>query len=189
MASLRASQFAGRLDWVTLISDRVKCTLVIAAKPKRDSKYINKDTNADEEPTMTQQGGVAQPPYPREPNVHSGGKQDPGPGIELPPYASRQTEGPGADKDKLLEERGGVPGHEAGPRDVSPEERAGYSDTDTAPKDIHGVGASTSTSGQDSGSRMSEAAHTKDRFDGGIADSTTNVDPDSPKMGTGDQGG
>jgi hypothetical protein len=160
--------------------------VVIAAKPNSDSKY----TNADEkEPRMTQQGGVAQPPYPREPNVHSGGQQDPGPGIETPPYSDRQTEGPGEDKDKLLEERGGVPGHEAGPRDVSQQERAGYSDTDTAPKDIHGVGASTSTSGEDIGSGMSEAAHTKDRFDGGIADSTTNVDPDSPKMRTGDQGG
>jgi hypothetical protein len=44
---------------------------------------------------MTQQGeGVAQPPYPREPNVHSGGEQDPGGDRELPPYAGRQTGGP-----------------------------------------------------------------------------------------------
>ena len=139
---------------------------------------------------MTQQGpGVAQPPYPREPNVHSGGKQEPGGDRELPPYEDRQKEGPGTDQDKLLEERGGVPGHEAGPRDISQEERAGYSDTDTAPKDPHGVGASTSTSGEELGSGMSEEAHTKDRFDGGIADSTSNVDPDSPPMRTGDQGG
>ena len=139
---------------------------------------------------MTQQGqGVAQPPYPREPNVHSGGEQDPGPGIETPPYSDRQKEGAGTDQDKLLQERGGVPGHEAGPRNISQEERQGYSDTDTAPKDIHGVGDTTSTSGEDYGRSMSEEAHTKDRFDGGIADSTTNVDPDSPKMRTGDQGG
>ena len=97
---------------------------------------------------MTQQGqGVAQPPYPREPNVHSGGKQEPGGDRDLPPYEDRQKEGPGTDKEQLLQERGGVPGHEAGPRDISQEESAGYSDTDTAPKDIHGVGASTSTSG------------------------------------------
>lgn len=139
---------------------------------------------------MTQQGqGVSQPPPPREPHVTSGGMQDPGPDRETPPYSDRQKEGPGTDKDALLQERGGVPGHEAGPRDISQEERAGYSDVDTAPKDTHGVGASTSTSGEDFGNRMTEAGHTADRFDGGIADSTTNVDPDSPKMRTGDQGG
>jgi hypothetical protein len=104
----------------------------------------------------------------------------------MPPYEGRQKESSG---EKIMQERAGVPGHEAGPRDISQEERAGYSDTDTAPKDIHGVGASTSTSGEDIGGSMSEAGHTKDRFDGGIADSTTNVDPDSPKMRTGDQGG
>jgi hypothetical protein len=138
---------------------------------------------------MTQQNqGVSSTPYPREPAI-SGGDQDPGPGIETPPYSDRQKEGPGTDKDALLAERGGVPGHEAGPRDISQEEREGYSDTDTAPKDIHGVGDTTSTSGEDYGRQMSEAGHTKDRFDGGIADSTTNVDPESPKMRTGDQGG
>ena len=135
---------------------------------------------------MTQQGqGVSSTPYPREPAI-TGGDQDPGPGIETPPYADRQKEG---SQEKVMEERSGVPGHEAGPRDISQEERQGYSDTDTAPKDIHGVGDTTSTSGEDYGRSMSEDAHTKDRFDGGIADSTTNVDPDSPKMRTGDQGG
>jgi hypothetical protein len=115
--------------------------------------------------------------------------QDPGPDRETPPYSDRQKEGPGTDKDALLQERGGVPGHEAGPRDISQEESQGFAASDTAPKDIHGVGASTSTSGEDFGSRMTEEGHTTDRFDGGIADSTTNVDPDSPKMRTGDQGG
>jgi hypothetical protein len=51
------------------------------------------------------------------------------------------------------------------------------------------VGASPSTSGEDYGRSTTEEGHTKDRFDGGIADSTTNVDPESPKMRTGDQGG
>lgn len=137
---------------------------------------------------MTQQG-PAQPPYPREPNVHSGGEQDPGGDRDLPPYESRQKEGPGTDQDALLRERGGVPGHEAGPRDVSSAESGGMTDTDTAPKGPHGVGQTTSTSGEDYGRSMSEAGHTADRFDGGIADSTSNVDPDSPSMRTGDQGG
>jgi len=136
---------------------------------------------------MTQQGpGVAQPPYPREPNVHSGGEQDPGPGIEKPPYKDRQKESSG---EKVMQERSGVPGHEAGPRQTSDAERGGMTDTDMAPKGPMGVGASPSTSGEDYGSGMSEEARKKDRLDGGIADSTTNVDPDSPAMHTGDQGG
>jgi hypothetical protein len=137
---------------------------------------------------MTQQG-PAQPPYPREPNVHSGGQQDPGGDRDMPPYEDRQKEGVGTDQDALLRERGGVPGHEAGPRDVSGAESGGMTDTDMAPKGPHGVGQSTSTSGEDYGRSMSEAGHTEDRFDGGIADSTTNVNPDSPQMRTGDQGG
>ncbi|MCA1836776.1 MAG: hypothetical protein LC721_10830 [Actinobacteria bacterium] len=138
---------------------------------------------------MTQQGaGKSQTPYPREPGL-GGGEQDPGGDRDLPPYEDRQKEGPGTDKDALLAERGGVPGHEAGPRDVSDAERGGMTDTDMAPKGPMNVGASPSTSGEDYGRQMSEAGHTKDRMDGGIADSTTNVDPESPQMSTGDQGG
>jgi hypothetical protein len=136
---------------------------------------------------MTQQGeGVAQPPYPREPNVHSGGKQEPGSDRDLPPYEGRQKSG---DEQELMEKRGGVPGHEAGPRQVSEAEREGVTATEPAPKGPHGVGQSTTTSGEDYGRGMSEEARLKDRFDGGIADSTTNVDPESPPMRTGDQGG
>ena len=135
---------------------------------------------------MTQQGeGKSQTPYPREPGL-GGGQQDPGGDRDMPPYEGRQKESSG---EKIMEERAGVPGHEAGPRDISDAERGGVGDTDTAPKGPMGVGASTSTSGEDLGRGMSEGGHTADRFDGGIADSTTNVDPDSPKMGTGDQGG
>jgi hypothetical protein len=138
---------------------------------------------------MTQQGqGVAQPPYPREPNVHSGGKQEPGGDRDLPPYEDRQKEGSGTDKEQLLQERGGVPGHEAGPRQVSEAESGGMTDTDMAPSGPLS-GESTTTSGEEFGSGMSEEARKQDRFDGGIADSTTNVDPESPPMSTGDQGG
>lgn len=123
---------------------------------------------------MTQQGtpqgeGVAQPPYPREPNVHSGGKQEPGSGIEKPPYDSRQTTGPGEDKDALLRERGGDPGHDAGPRDVSQAEREGMSDTDMAPSGPHGVGETTTTSGEDI-APMSEDARREERLNTGVAD-------------------
>ena len=138
---------------------------------------------------MTQQGeGKSQTPYPREPGL-GGGQQDPGGDRDMPPYEGRQKEGPGTDQEELLRERGGVPGHEAGPRDVSAAEQGGVGDTDTAPKGPMGVGASPSTSGEDYGRGMSEGGHTADRFEGGIADSTSNVDPDSPQMRTGDQGG
>ncbi len=139
---------------------------------------------------MTEQGqGVAQPPYPREPNVHSGGKQEPGSGIEKPPYADRQTTGPGEDKDALLRERGGVPSHETGPRDISQAEREGVSDTDMAPTGPHGVGATTTTSGQDQSHGKSEDARREDRINAGLSDVGNKATPGSPVTSSGDQGG
>ncbi|HEX6405243.1 MAG TPA: hypothetical protein VF003_19125 [Pseudonocardiaceae bacterium] len=135
---------------------------------------------------MTQQGsGKSQTPYPREPGL-GGGEQDPGGDRDMPPYEGRQKESSG---EQIMQERGGVPGHEAGPRDVSSAEQGGMTDTDMAPKGPMNVGASPSTSGEDYGRGMSEEGHTEDRLEGGIADSTTNVDPGSPTMRTGDQGG
>jgi len=137
---------------------------------------------------MTEQGqGVAQPPYPREPNVHSGGKQEPGSGIELPPYDDRQKTG--KSEDELISERGGAGTSEAGPRIVSDAEREGVSDTDMAPSGPHGVGATTTTSGEDIGRGMSEDAHTKDRFDAGLSDAESKATPESPMTSSGDQGG
>jgi hypothetical protein len=131
---------------------------------------------------MTEQGqGVAQPPYPREPNVHSGGKQEPGSDRDLPPYDDRQTTG--KDEDQLVQERGGK-GSQAGPRVVSEAERGGISDTDTTPAGPHGVGQSTSTSGEDI-APMSEEAHRSDRLDTGVSDEETT----GPAMHRGDQGG
>jgi len=132
-----------------------------------------------------QQSGAARPPYPREPNVHSGGVQEPGSDRDLPPYDDRQKTGPGTDKDALLEERGGVPSHETGPREVSQAERDGVGDTDMAPKGPHGVGQSTSTSGEDI-SPISEDAHSEDRLDTGVSDEDQ---ISGPAMHRGDQGG
>jgi len=143
-----------------------------------------------------QESGAARPPYPREPNVHSGGKQDPGGGDRpLPPYddselpgqPGRQTTGKGADQ--LIQERGGVGKSDAGPREVSPEERGGMEDTDITPPVQHNVGASTTTSGEDIMRGTSEEARRDERLDGGIADTESNVDADSPVARTGDQGG
>jgi len=130
---------------------------------------------------MTEQGqGVAQPPYPREPNVHSGGKQDPGGDRDLPPYDDlKEKTGSG-------EGTGGTPtSHEAGPREVSQAEREGVSDTDMAPAGPHGVGQSPSTSGEDIGRGMSEEAQRADRLNTGISDEDTT----GPAMHPGDQGG
>jgi hypothetical protein len=130
-----------------------------------------------------QQAGAAKPPYPQEPNVHSGGVQDPGGDRDLPPYEDRQTAGVGTDTEKLEEERGGLPGHDAGPRQVSDAERGGMTDTDTSPSGpLSGV--STSTSGEDI-APGSESARRSERLEGGLSQEEAT----GPATHTGDQGG
>lgn len=136
---------------------------------------------------MTEQGsGPAQPPYPREPNVHSGGKQEPGSDRDLPPYEGRQTTG--KSPEELAAERGGTGSSEAGAREVSQAEREGMGDTDMEPAGPLGVGISTTKSGEDLSRGMSEAAQRKDRLDSGLSDEG-NKDPASPATSSGDQGG
>jgi hypothetical protein len=127
-----------------------------------------------------QQGGAARPPYPREPNVHSGGVQEPGSDRDLPPYDDRQKSGEG----DLVAERGG-PGYQAGPRDVSDAEREGMSDTDMAPAGPHGVSQSTTTSGEDL-APGSEDAQREDRLNTGVSDEGQ---VSGPAGHPGDQGG
>jgi hypothetical protein len=135
-----------------------------------------------------QESGVARPPYPREPNVHSGGEQEPESGGRLiPPYDDRQKTGKG--EDELAQERGGAGKSDVGPRDVSQEELGGMEATDINPPVQHGVGETTTTSGEDLMRGTSEEARRKERLEGGIADTGKNVDEDSPVMRTGDQGG
>jgi len=135
---------------------------------------------------MTEQPqDVAQPPYPREPNVTSGGKQEPGADRDLPPYDDRQKTG--KEQDELVAERGGE-GKATGPRNVSGAEREGVSDTDMSPSGPHGVGASPSTSGNESALMDSEASRKSDRLDTGVS-REPNIDSESPAMHTGDQGG
>jgi hypothetical protein len=134
---------------------------------------------------MTEQDqSVAQPPYPREPNVHSGGKQEPGGDRPLPPYEDRQKSG--KDPDELVKERGGE-GSIAGERDISEAERGGISDTDMSPSGPHRVGESPSTPGEEQAFTESEASHRSDRLDTGVS-REQNVDPESPAMHSGDQG-
>jgi hypothetical protein len=120
------------------------------------------------------------PSYPREPQAYPGGAQEPG--GPVPPYPDRGT-GEGQD---VMEERGGVPGSEAGPRQVSDAERGGMSDTDMSPSGPHGVGETTTTSGEDFGRGMSEEGHREDRLDTGISEEGQIT---GPAMQPGDQGG
>ena len=134
---------------------------------------------------MTEQGhGVAQPPYPREPNVHSGGKQEPGSDRELPPYEDRKKSG-----DEQAKWEGTGSSHEAPPREVSEAEREGVPDTDTTAASPRGVGESVVTQGNERMVNASEAAQRADQTDVGIGGRTKNVDPESPDVLTGDQGG
>ena len=144
---------------------------------------------------MTEQGPeVVGARNPREPNVHSGGEQEPGGGDRpLPPYddlpgqPGRQTTG--KSQHQLEQERGGTGKSDVGPRQVSQEERDGVGDADLAPQGPHGVGQSTSTSGEDLMRGKSEDTRREERLDGGIADTTRSADPDMPDVRTGDQGG
>ena len=139
---------------------------------------------------MTEQSpGVAQPPYPREPNVHSGGKQEPGSDRELPPYDERQKTG--KDQDELVRERGGAGSSEAGPRVVSQAEREGVPPTDTTAASPLGVGESIVTQGNERLLKAAdqEATHRSDQMDTGVGGHSKNIDPESPEMLRGDQGG
>jgi hypothetical protein len=134
---------------------------------------------------MTQQGkGVAQPPYPREPNVHSGGKQEPGSDRELPPYADRQTSGPTQEEQAQNPQKRGQ-GSQAGPREVSQAEREGMSDTDMSPSSPQG--RSFGTQGNEPPLTDSGKTHRADRMDTGVS-REKNIDPQSPQTHSGDQG-
>ncbi len=112
---------------------------------------------------MTEQGpeqgqGPAPVPLPGEPNVHSGGKQEPG-GV-IPPYEGRQTTG--ESQEELAEDaQKQGPGLVAGPREVSEAEREGLSVT---------VGDSINTQGNEGMLGKSEASQRSDRMDVGIGD-------------------
>ncbi len=141
---------------------------------------------------MTEQGqGPAQVSNPGEPYVHSGGKQEPGSGIEMPPYDDRQKTGKGADE--LAAQRGGPGTSDAGSRTVSQVdsqvERDGVSDTDTTAASPMGVGESMVTQGNERMVNKSDAAQKADQTDIGIGGATKNIDSESPDMLPGNQGG
>lgn len=122
----------------------------------------------------------------RGPNIHSGGEQDIG--APVPPYEGRSETG--KDKEQLIRERAST-GHDAGPREVSQEERDGVPPTDTAAASPHGVGESTSSQGNERGLGQSKESHRKDREESTYAGVSRSqpIDPESPNMQPGDQGG
>ena len=103
---------------------------------------------------------------PREPYVHSGGVQEPGSGIELPPYGDRQMTGKGADE--LAAERAGPGTSEADSRAISQAERDGVSDTDTTAASPMGVGESIVTQGNERMVNKSDAAQKSEQTDVGV---------------------
>ena len=118
----------------------------------------------------------------RGPNIHSGGTQDMG--APLPPYEGRSTTG------EDIEKRGSTD-HDAGSREISQEEREGMRPDDTTPAGPLGVGETRSSQGNEQMVGESEETHRKDRTEvsaAGVGRSKP-IDPESPDMPTGDQGG
>ncbi|MGH3781920.1 MAG: hypothetical protein ACRDRO_15185 [Pseudonocardiaceae bacterium] len=139
---------------------------------------------------MTEQRqGPAQVSNPGEPYVHSGGKQEPGSGIEMPPYDDRQKAGKSQDELAADPQRGGPGTSDAGPRQVSQAEREGVSATDTTAASPLGAGESLNKQGNERMVGKSAAAHESDQKDAGVGGQTKNIDPASPEVLTGDQGG
>lgn len=134
-----------------------------------------------------QREGVAGVSNPREPYVHSGGTQEPGADIEKPPYADRQTTG--KSEDELVAERGGPGKSEVGPRTVSKTESEGVDATDTTAASPLGVGESIVNQGNEQMLNKSAAAKKAEQTDVGVGGHTKNVDPASPDVLSGDQGG
>ena len=103
------------------------------------------------------------------------------PVVSIPPYEGRQPEGP---SDKPQAGQGSM----AGPREVSQAEREGLTSTDPNPEGpLSGV--SMTKQGNERMYGSSEEAHRAEQMDIGVGGEPKNVDPDSPRMMTGDQGG
>lgn len=121
----------------------------------------------------------------RGPVIHSGGEQDIG--APTPPYEGRQTTG--KDQEQLIQERGG-PDHDAGPREVSQEEREGTHPADTAPGPQMGVGETRTSQGNEQMLGTSEEERKAERMEPsstGVGRSGP-IDPEMPNLPPGDQG-
>ena len=118
----------------------------------------------------------------RGPNIHSGGTQDVG--TPTPPYEGRSV---GDETDKR-----GKTDHDAGSREVSKEEREGVPATDTTGASPHGVGDATSGApGNEQALGKSDEERRRDRLEtshSGVGRSEP-IDPESPNLQPGDQGG
>ncbi len=134
-----------------------------------------------------QREGPAGVSNPREPYAHSGGTQEPGADIEKPPYDDRQSTG--KSEDELAAERGGPGKSEVGPRTVSKTESEGVDETDTTAASPLGVGESMVNQGNEQMVNKSAAAQKADQTDIGVGGHTENIDPASPDVLAGDQGG
>lgn len=118
----------------------------------------------------------------RGPNIHSGGTQEIG--APVPPYEGRSA---GSED---IEKRGKT-GHDAGAREISEEERQGVPPDDTTAASPHGVGVSTGSQGNEAALGSTNEARRKERQEAthtGVGRSEP-IDPESPNLQPGDQGG
>ncbi len=127
----------------------------------------------------------AKAPLPGEPNAYTGGKQVPG-GL-VPPYEGRQTTGKGEEEEVARDPQ--TMGSGAEPREISQAEREGVPSTDTTAASPLGAGVSKGNQGNERMYGRSDEAHVSDQLDIGVGGRSENVDPESPTVTTGDQGG
>lgn len=113
------------------------------------------------------------------PDIRSGGHQEPG--GPVPPYEGRSMSGEDIHKRNY-------PDHEAGPREVSEVESQGVPSTDTTAASPLGVGVSKGRQGNERALNWSEEKREKERMNAGVAP-TRPIDPASPNLPVGDQGG
>lgn len=121
------------------------------------------------------------------PDLHSGGTQEPG-GL-VPPYEGRKTETSRQEAEEMGSVYSPVDYSNPAPaREISETERHGVPSTDTTGASPLGVGESKGHQGNEQMLNKSEEKQRKERVEHGISRSKP-IDPDSPDIPVGDQGG
>lgn len=120
------------------------------------------------------------------PDLHSGGGQVPG--GPVPPYEGRKTGTSSQDAEEMASVYSVDDSNPAPGREVSDTERKGVPATDTTGASPLGVGVSKGRQGNEQMVNKSEEQQRKAREEHGISRSKP-IDPHSPDIPVGDQGG
>lgn len=120
------------------------------------------------------------------PDLHSGGVQDPG--TQVPPYEGRKTGTSRQDAEAMASVYSVDNSTSAPEREISETERKGVPATDTTAASPHGVGETHGRQGNEKMLGKSEEKQRKERLDHGVSRSKP-IDPQSPDLPVGDQGG